>query len=62
VEGPAGAEAWLRHLTTGAQLTVLPGTAVGELVFRTVEYDFAVFEGPAGACKVQVGNNLTQRS
>lgn len=62
VEGPAGAEAWLRHLTTGAQLTVLPGTAVGELVFRAVEYDFAVFEGPSGACRVQVGNNLTQRS
>jgi phage baseplate assembly protein W len=62
VEGPSGAEAWLRHLTTGAQLTVLPGTAVGELVFRAVEYDFAVFDGPLGVCKVQVGNNLTQRS
>lgn len=62
VEGPAGAEAWLRHLTTGAQLTVLPGTQVGELVFRKVEYDFAVFDGPTGPCRIQVGDNLTQRS
>ena len=61
VEGPQGAEAWLRHLPSGATLALLPGNAVGELVFRRVEYDFAVFDSPSGACRIQVGTNLTQR-
>lgn len=61
VEGPQGAEAWLRHLPTGATLALQPGNAVGELVFRRVEYDFAVFDSPSGACRIQVGTNLTQR-
>ncbi len=62
VDGPGGAEAWLRHLPTGSQLTLQPGAAVGELIFRRVEYDFGVFELPGGTCRVQVGSNLTQRS
>lgn len=62
VEGPGGAEAWLRHVPSGAALALQPGTAVGELVFRGVEYDFALFDSPAGACRIQVGTNLTQRS
>lgn len=62
VEGPSGPEAWLRHVPTGTNLALLPGTPVGELVFRRVEYDFAVFDSPAGACRIQVGTNLTQRS
>jgi hypothetical protein len=61
VEGPSGAEAWLRHLPSGATLALQPGNAVGELVFRRVEYDFAVFDSPSGACRIQVGTNLTQR-
>lgn len=62
VDGPGGAEAWLRHLPTGSQLTLQPGAAVGELIFRRVEYDFGVFDLPGGTCRVQVGSNLTQRS
>jgi hypothetical protein len=62
VDGSGGPEAWLRHLPTGSQLTLQPGSAVGELVFRRVEYDFGVFDGPGGTCRVQVGSNLTQRS
>jgi hypothetical protein len=62
VDGPSGAEAWLRHLPTGSQLTLQPGAAVGELIFRRVEYDFGVFDSPGGTCRVQVGSNLTQRS
>jgi hypothetical protein len=63
VEGPGGAEVWLRHLPTGATLAIQPGTAVGELVFRRAEYDgSAVFDSPSGACRIQVGTNLTQRS
>ena len=62
VEGPSGPEAWLRHVPTGTALTLTPGTPVGELILRAVEYDFAVFEGPGGSCRVQVGNNLTQRT
>jgi hypothetical protein len=62
VDGPGGAEVWLRHLPSGSQLTLQPGAAVGELVFRRVEYDFGVFDGPGGTCRVQVGSNLTQRS
>ena len=61
VEGPSGAEAWLRHVPSGATLALLPGTPVGELVFRGVEYDFAVFDSPSGPCRIQVGTNLTQR-
>ena len=62
VEGPSGPEAWLRHLPTGTSLALLPGNAVGELTFRGVEYDFAVFDSPSGACRIQVGTNLTQRA
>ena len=62
VEGPSGPEVWLRHLPTGSQLTLQPGSAIGELIFRRVEYDFGVFELPGGTCRVQVGSNLTQRS
>ncbi|MFM7261258.1 MAG: hypothetical protein ACKO3W_11700 [bacterium] len=62
VDGPSGAEVWLRHLPTGSQLTLQPGAAVGELIFRRVEYDFGVFDSPGGTCRVQVGSNLTQRS
>lgn len=62
VEGPAGPEAWLRHVPTGTNLALQPGSPVGELVFRRVEYDFAVFDSPSGACRIQVGTNLTQRS
>ncbi|MCE2880788.1 MAG: hypothetical protein LW636_00320 [Planctomycetaceae bacterium] len=61
IEGPAGPEAWLRHVPTGSQLTLTPGVAVGELVFRSVRYDFAEFDAPAGSCRIQIGNNLTQR-
>lgn len=61
VEGPSGTEAWLRHVPTGSQLTLTPGTAVGELVFRAVRYDFAEFDSPSGSCRIQIGNNLTQR-
>lgn len=61
IEGPSGPEAWLRHLPSGATLALQPGVAVGELVFRRVEYDFAVFDSPSGACRIQVGTNLTQR-
>ena len=63
VEGPSGAEVWLRHLPSGSTLAIQPGTAVGELVFRRAEYDgSAVFDSPAGVCRIQVGTNLTQRS
>jgi hypothetical protein len=62
VEGPSGPEAWLRHVPSGATLALLPGVAAGELVFRRVEYDFAVFDSPLGPCRIQVGMNLTQRS
>jgi hypothetical protein len=62
VEGPGGPEVWLRHVPTGTALTLTPGTPIGELILRAVEYDFALFEGPGGSCRVQVGNNLTQRS
>ena len=62
VEGPSGPEAWLRHVPSGAALTLVPGTPVGELVLRAVEYDFAVFDAPGGSCRVQIGNNLTQRA
>ena len=62
VDGPGGPEAWLRHLPTGTSLALQPGNAVGELTFRRVEYDFAVFDGPSGACRIQVGTNLTQRA
>ena len=62
IEGPSGPEAWLRHVPSGATLALLPGAAAGELVFRAVEYDFAVFDSPAGPCRIQVGTNLTQRS
>ena len=62
VEGPSGPEAWMRHVPSGATLALLPGTSAGELVFRRVEYDFAVFDSPAGPCRIQVGTNLTQRS
>lgn len=61
VEGPGGSEVWLRHLPSGTPLTLAPGGAVGELTLRSVRYDFAVFEGPGGAFRIQVGNNLTQR-
>ena len=62
VEGPSGPELWLRHLPTGTPLTLQPGSAIGELIFRAVEYDSGLFEGPGGTCRVQVGNNLTQRA
>ena len=63
VEGPAGAEVWLRHLPAGATLALQPGSPVGELVFRRAEYDgSAVFDSPSGVCRIQVGTNLTQRS
>jgi hypothetical protein len=62
VEGPSGPEAWMRHVQSGATLALLPGASVGELVFRRVEYDFAVFDSPSGPCRIQVGTNLTQRS
>ncbi len=62
VEGPSGPELWLRHLPTGTPLTLQPGGSIGELIFRGVEYDSGLFEGPGGACRVQVGSNLTQRS
>ena len=62
VEGPSGPEAWLRHVPSGATLALLPGVSAGELVFRRVEYDFAVFDSPLGPCRIQVGMNLTQRS
>ena len=62
VEGPSGPEVWMRHVPSGATLAVLPGTPVGELVFRKVEYDFAVFDSPSGPCRIQVGTNLTQRT
>ncbi|MFZ9881681.1 MAG: hypothetical protein ACO3QC_09805 [Phycisphaerales bacterium] len=61
IEGPTGPEAWLRHVPTGSQLTLTPGSNVGELVFRSVRYDFAEFDAPAGSCRIQIGNNLTQR-
>ena len=62
VIGPSGAEAWVRHLPSGASVALSPGMPVGELVFRAVEYDFAVFDTPIGACRIQVGTNLTQRA
>lgn len=63
VEGPSGAEVWLRHVPSGASLALQPGSAVGELVFRRAEYDgSAVFDSPVGTCRVQVGTNLTQRA
>lgn len=61
IDGPAGSEAYLRHVPTGSQLTLTPGAAVGELVFRAVRYDFAEFDSPGGSCRIQIGNNLTQR-
>ena len=62
IEGPSGPEAWLRHLPSGSNVVLHPTMTAGELVFRGVEYDFAVFESPSGACRIQVGTNLTQRS
>jgi hypothetical protein len=63
VDGPGGAEVWLRHLPSGATLALQPGSPVGELVFRRAEYDgSAVFDSPSGVCRIQVGTNLTQRS
>jgi hypothetical protein len=62
VEGPSGPEAWLRHLPSGALLTLKPGSSIGELIFRSVEYDSGVFDGPGGTCRVQIGSNLTQRA
>lgn len=62
VEGPSGPEVWMRHVPSGSTLAVVPGTPVGELVFRKVEYDFAVFDSPSGPCRIQVGTNLTQRT
>lgn len=61
VDGPGGAEAWLRHVPTGSQLTLQPGMPIGDLIFRRVEYDFALFDGLGGSSRVQVGSNLTQR-
>lgn len=61
IDGPGGTEAWLRHLPTGSQVTLQPGSPIGDLIFRRVEYDYAVFDGFGGACRVQVGMNLTQR-
>ncbi len=62
VEGPTGPEVWLRHLLNGAQLTLTPGAAVGELVLRAVEYDAALFDGFGASFRIQVGSNLMQRS
>lgn len=61
VEGPTGTEVWLRHVPSGTPLTLAPGGAVGDLILRSVRYDFAVFEGAGGSFRVQVGNNLSQR-
>lgn len=62
VDGPSGPEVWLRHVPSGTALTLTPGTPVGELILRGVEYDFALFDAPGGSCRVQVGTNLTQRA
>ena len=61
IDGPGGTEAWLRHLPSGSQVTLQPGSPIGDLIFRRVEYDYAVFDGFGGVCRVQVGMNLTQR-
>ena len=61
VRGPTGDEAFLR-CADGSALQLAPGQAVGDLVFRSVEYDLAEFESSGVRVRVRIGDNLSQRS
>ena len=61
VRGPTGDEAFLR-CADGSALQLAPGQAVGDLVFKSVEYDLAEFESSGVRVRVRIGDNLSQRS
>ncbi len=61
IRGPTGDEAFLRCVD-GSAMQLVPGQAVGELVFRGVTFDLAEFESSGGRVRVRIGDNLAQRS